>query len=455
MKRSIPTLCALALGVAASTAVPAQAAGDEDLSAIRQEMKALRGDYESKIRELERRLKKAEARADKSEAAAHAQAAPTQPVVQQVVEVAPPPAPAAPRAPASANAFNPAISVIMNGSYAASEHDPALARVPGFVLGDEAGLHDRGFSLDESELAITANVDPYFFANLIISLGNDNSIAVEEANIQSTNLPWGFTAKLGRFFSGIGYLNEKHAHAWDFVDAPLPYRVMLGNQYGDDGIEVRWLAPTDFFLEFGAEWYRGDSFPAGNADDNGLGTIAAFVHSGGDIDDSSSFLAGLSFLHTKALDRDTGGDLFTGDDKLGIASLVYKWAPNGNPVQTNLVMNGEYFFGHEEGAFNGVPVDYDRTGFYVQGTYQFMPRWRFGVRYSEVDTDAPPPLLVGSALDDMGHSPRSWSGLLEYDTSEFGRFRVQYTLDDSDLQTNNEIIAAYTVSIGAHGAHRF
>ena len=82
---------------------------------------------------------------------------------------------------------------------------------------------------------------------------------------------------------------------------------MLGNQYGDDGIEVRWLAPTDFFLEFGAEWFRGDAFPAGGADDNGAGTVAAFVRTGGDIDDESSFLAGLSYLRTKAVDRDSGG----------------------------------------------------------------------------------------------------------------------------------------------------
>ncbi|MCE9522486.1 MAG: hypothetical protein K8S25_08665 [Alphaproteobacteria bacterium] len=460
MKTSIPTLCALALGVAAVAASPATAAGDEDLAAIRQEMKSLRGDYESKIRELERRLKKAEARADKSEAAAKnvSAAAAENPVpAQPMADALPPPPqpPAAPRAAASANAFNPAISAILNGSYTASRRDPALARVPGFVLGDEAGLADRGFSLGESEVAITASVDPYFLANLIVSLGNDDSIAVEEAYIQSTNLPWGFTAKLGRFFSGVGYLNEKHAHAWDFVDAPLPYRALLGNQYGDDGIEVRWLAPTDFFLEFGAEWYRGDSFPAGNGEDNGAGTIAAFVHSGGDIDDSSSFLAGLSFLHTKALDRDTGGDLFTGTDGLGIASLVYKWSPNGNPTVTNLVVNGEYFFGHEDGTFNGVPVDTDRSGFYVQGVYQFMPHWRFGLRYAELETDAPPALLAGSALDDFGHTPQSLSALLEYDTSEFGRFRVQYTLDDADLQTDSQITAAYTVSIGSHGAHRF
>lgn len=444
-------LCATAFGVLAPLALPAHAADDADLAVIRKEMKALRGDYDRKLRELEERLKKAEQRAD----AAEAQAAKVpSPEVAPAAEV-PVAAASAPRAASSANAFNPAISVILNGSYAVSDDDPAGVGVRGFALGDEAGLPDRGFSLGESELAISANVDQWFLAKLIVAIGNDDSIAVEEGYVQTTDLPWGLTVKAGRFFSGIGYLNEKHAHTWDFSDTPLPYRAMLGNQYGDDGIEVRWLAPTDFFLEFGAEWLRGDAFPAGGADDNGAGTVAAFVHTGGDFDEESSFLAGLSYLRTKAVDRDSGGDLFTGTDDLAIASLVYKWAPNGNPIETNLTVSGEYFFGHEDGTFNGVGVDYDRSGFYVQGVYQFMPRWRAGVRYAELHTDDAPLALSGSVLDDFGHTPRALSALLEYRTSEFGRFRAQYTLDDTDLQTNDEFVFTYTMAIGAHGAHSF
>src|SRR5262245_31463245 len=189
MRLSHSVLCAVALSASAS-AVPAFAADDEDLAAIRQEMKALRGDYEKKIDELERRLKKAEKRAEQAEAAAtKTPAAPVQtlavaaPAEEPAPPPPPPPAPVTPRAPTNANAFNPAISVILNGSYAAMEDDPALATVPGFSLGEEAGLIDRGFSLGESELAFTANVDPYFLANLIVSIGNDDSISVEEAFI--------------------------------------------------------------------------------------------------------------------------------------------------------------------------------------------------------------------------------------------------------------------------------
>ncbi len=440
-------LGALALGLCA--AMPAHAA-DDDLTQIRREMKSLRTDYESKIRELEQRLKKAEARADKAEATAANVPAP----VAAAPEPLPPQAPA-PQPVASQNAFNPSISVILNGSFNHSENDPGLARIPGFILDEEAGLPDRGFSLDESEVTLTANVDHVFFANLTLAFENDDHVAVEEAFVQTTSLPWGLTAKAGRFFSGIGYLNERHAHSWDFVDQPLPYRAFLGGQYGDDGVELRWIAPTDFFLEFGAEWYRGDAFPAGNADDNGTGTLAAFAKTGGDLDDESSWLAGVSYLKAKADNRDIDGDIFSGDSHVAIANVVYKWAPNGNSTVNNLIVNAEYFFNREDGTFNGVALDLDRQGWYVQGVYQFMPQWRAGLRYAALASDGVSGPLAGSALDDFGRSPQTVSALLEYDTSEFGRLRLQYTHDDSDLSANNTISAAYTMAIGPHGAHRF
>ena len=193
----------------------------------------------------------------------------------------------------------------------------------------------------------------------------------------------------------------------------------------------------------------------GGAVNEGKGTITAFVHAGDDINDSSSWLAGLSYLHSRAKDRDTGGDIFGGTDDIGIASLIYKWAPGGNPVQQNLVLAGEYFYGREKGMFDGVPINLSRNGWYAQGVYQFMPRWSVGLRYAELAPDSIPGALTGSVLDDLGHTPRAITGLVEFDTSEFGRFRLQYTHDQSDLKPNDEILFQYTVTYGAHGAHRY
>ena len=84
-----------------------------------------------------------------------------------------------------------------------------------------------------------------------------------------------------------------------------------------------------------------------------------------------------------------------------------------------------------------------------------MPQWRFGLRYSQLNSDGVDGALLGSALDDFGRTPSAATALLEYDTSEFGRLRVQYTHDDSDLNSNSQITAGYTMIIGPHGAHRF
>ena len=168
------------------------------------------------------------------------------------------------------NAFNPSIGLILNGTYA-ELHDPANYSIPGFPLAAESDPGTQGFAIGESELSISANIDPNWYGVFTLAMAGDNTSSVENAYVQSTTLGHGLTFRLGRFFSGVGYLNEQHAHTWDFADTALPYRALLGTQYGDDGIQLRWLAPTDLFIEIGAEGFRGDSFPAGGSANKGRG----------------------------------------------------------------------------------------------------------------------------------------------------------------------------------------
>ena len=104
---------------------------------------------------------------------------------------------------------------------------------------------------------------------------------------------------------------------------------------------------------------------------------------------------------------------------------------------------------------DNVPVSQDRNGFYVQGVYQFMPQWSAGLRYAQVNASGVSPLLAGTVLDDLGHTPKAETALLEYDTSEFGRIRLQYTHDNSGVKSNDELLMQYTVIFGPHGAHRY
>lgn len=448
----VGSACAVVLSAGPAAAQPISSA---DLALIREQISTLRSEYDAKIGALESRLAAAEAATGAPIRSTAANALPIAPANSDVAatEIAIQPEPIA--HVSAANAMNPGISVVLNGNYVATSKDPSLARVSGFAIGDDAGLQGRGLSLGESEITLAANVDPYLSANLTASIAGDNQISVEEAYIQSSALPGGLTIKGGRFFSAIGYLNERHAHNWSFIDMPLPYRALLGNQYGDDGVQVRWLAPTPFFLEVGGELYRGDRFPGGNGDTNTPGTQTAFVHSGNDINANSSWLAAASYIHTNSRQRMTGGGVFNGDDGIGIASLVYKWAPGGNPVERNLVLSGEYFFDRQTGTFDAVPIKRNLNGWYAQGVYQFTQRWSAGARYARLDAASAPLALAGSALDGLGHAPSAVSGILEYDSSEFGRFRAQFTHDLAAPKANDELLFQYTVIYGPHGAHRY
>src|SRR6202008_4265534 len=235
---------------------PAVGHAADDAAALRAELQQLKNDYDARIVALESRI----AELESSGAAA-----------------ATTPTPAPYESPSTATAFNPSISLILGGSYAATSRNPESWRIAGFLPPEgEVGPGERSFNLGESELTLAASVDPYFSAQLTAAITGEDEIEVEEAYFRTSALPAGFTARGGRFFSGIGYLNDGHAHAWDFVDQPLVYQAMFGNQLSQDGLQVKWLAPTDVFLEFGAEAGNGGAFPGTRRNRNGLDATALF-----------------------------------------------------------------------------------------------------------------------------------------------------------------------------------
>jgi hypothetical protein len=374
--------------------------------------------------------------------------------------------------PASAGSFNPAVSLILSGIYSNLSQDPADYRITGFPVasGTEIGPGQRGFSLAESELGVYANIDPYFYGGLNYSLHPDDTASVEEAFIQTIALSNGLSVKAGRFFSSVGYLNSQHSHVWDFVDAPLVYQAFLGGQFGDDAVQLKWLAPTDTFLEVGGELGRGRPFPGSDRDKNGVGASTVFAHLGGDIGMSSSWRAGLSVLSTAPQQRgfeaaDLGGNLvsnsFSGHSRIWVADAVWKYAPNGNPVYTNFKLQGEYMSRHEDGdvtyaAANTAAYDAKQSGWYLQGVYQFMPYWRVGLRTERLDHGSVDYGANNANLARYDFNPSRNSMMVDFSLSEFSRIRLQLAEDKSrQASTDRQVFVQYLMSIGAHGAHQY
>jgi hypothetical protein len=456
---------ALSLALALSLSPPLYAASDAEVAEIREQLRQLRESYEARLQALEQRLKDAESAKVKETAAAPAAAA----------------APLAAAAPVSSSAsgiaaFNPAISAVLQGRYANLSQGPEKFTIAGFAPGGDIGPGRRGFSLGESELAISANVDHLFAGNLIVSLTPENTVSVEEAYGIYTAAPYGLVPKFGRFFSGLGYMNEQHQHAWDFIDAPLAYQAFLGGQYANDGLQVKWIAPIDQFLEFGAEIGNGDSFPGSARNKNGVGSGVIYAHTGGDIGASHSWRAGLSYLQTRAQDRDysqvdlAGNNAqvaFNGKSHVAIADFIWKYAPNGNAQNTNFKLQGEYFWRRESGDFtydadgalgltNTSAYTSRQTGWYLQGVYQFMPYWRVGARYDRLDPGHVDYGTNAAFLESPAFHPERYTLMVDYTPSEFSRVRLQWGQSKTQAGvTDNQLFLQYILTLGAHGAHKF
>ncbi|MDE2117134.1 MAG: carbohydrate porin [Betaproteobacteria bacterium] len=454
----------VALAVLLGNPLNALAATDDDLQAIREQIQQLKQNYEQRISQLEQRLQQAEANSRQAESiAAQAQAAAQQPTRSGAV------------ATSSESSFNPAVSLILSGTYGQFKQDTAVAAT-GFALNANNPGYTQGLSLKESELSIAANIDPQFRGAATFALAPAGGISVENAFVQSSALGNGFNLKMGRFFSGLGYLNEQHAHAWDFVDQPLVYRVLWDNQIGEDGLQLKWLAPTDMFVEVGGELGRGRGFPGTDRQNkNGAGAGVLFAHIGDDIGIEHSWRAGLSLHETRRVNAvstgvpdllNTAGGVsnsFSGDSRTAGLDFVWKYAPNGNLRERYLKLQGEYFRREESGllTYNLATTDsyaVAQSGWYLQGVYQFMPAWRSGLRYDRLDPGiaAVGALNAGNVISNYAFNPSRLTWMVDYSPSEFSRLRLQLARDDSRQGLpDNQLFLQYIMSLGAHGAHQY
>ena len=462
-------------------------AQDSELGKIREEIRQMKDTYEKRIQQLEKRLSEAEGKAGKAEAAA-TKAESTAGQAQQSAAKAETTASAAANR-SGENAFNPAVSLILQGTYARTSQDPNRFQITGFApSGGEVGPPKRSFGLAETELVMSANIDPYFRGVAIAALAPEGGVSVEEAYFQTLALPRGFTLKGGRFFSGIGYQNEQHQHTWDFQDAPLPYKAFLGGRLGQDGVQLKWVAPTDLFIELGAELASGAAFPGSDRNKNGIGGSALFGHLGGDIGASTAWRAGLSYLRASPNGRSyqdsdkLGGAVtnsFTGSATLWGVDGVLKWSPNGNATYNNFKLQGEYFRLRQNGTLVyddtaqatpqfGAPfassLQAEQSGWYAQGVWQFYPRWRVGYRYDALRYGTLSNGIVNSGLGPTAadfpvlanHSPSRNTLMLDFSPTEFSRLRLQFASDKSRFGvTDNQVFVQYIYSLGAHGAHKF
>jgi hypothetical protein len=347
----------------------------------------------------------------------------------------------------------------------------------------EVGDHDpqqRGFNARNIELAFDGAVDPYFegFANIVFKLDNNNQteVEVEEAFLQTTNLPFNLQLKGGQFFAAFGRINPTHPHTWDFADDPLVHGLLLGpDGLRGVGAQISWTLPLPWYSQamLGVQNGRGGTgFSFRNPGDGGIffGRMTTdreirglydFVwlprlENSFNLSETQTVLIGASGAFGS---NDTGTNTRT---QIYGGDFLYKWksshAEGGFPFvkwQTEVMYRR---FEAGRGVDDTFPVaeTFHDWGLYSQVLWGFKKGWVVGVRGDYLDMED------SRFTDDPDRQSRSRiSGNLTWYPTEFSKIRLQY---NHDFLEENFFVAGRDVDsvflqfefiLGSHGAHKF
>jgi hypothetical protein len=336
--------------------------------------------------------------------------------------------------PAASKVFNPDTSVIGNFIGRSGQRNP-------FEF--HADKERPPMTLDETEVAFQAFVDPYAKANFFLSI-TPEGIDVEEGYANFIALPYDLTAKVGKMKAFFGKDNTWHTHVRPWVDQPLVIHNLFGDEgLNDTGISVSKIIPNPWntFLEATGEVFAGhvpDVFQRRGPNDL---FYNAHFKAFRDITENNNIEVGTSYARGPLAGASSGNNQFGGVD------VTYRW----KPLQRGLYNS---FIGRLE-AITNRRSDFDRhlKGFYASADYQLDRRWFAGVRVDASDR----PIVSTSGLAPVRFTDRGLSGTVTFWPSEFSQIRGQLrrTRYGDVGRSVNEFLMQLQFSIGAHGAHTF
>lgn len=329
------------------------------------------------------------------------------------------------------------------------------------------GLREGGLALGHSDLLARGPIGRHFSAEGIVSVASHEGgleYGVEKLFLQTRTLPAGLQGRVGRFASQVGYLNEQHPHADDFVERPALYRAFLGHHYFDDGLRINWTAPTALYLQLGAEAFRGrqlspEGTPRGA---NGVTTLTGKI--GSDIGRNHAWQAGASWLINRRatatehaghderglMQEHSHGAAFTARN-LAMFDLAWKWSPKGNArdQQVRVVLEHARLSGLQDAALAGRRHEASSLSL----VWRFRPDVEAGLRVDR--------LRAGHVQDDHFDPSRlnEQAMMVAYKPSHKQTLRLQWTTQ-RDTQgfervPRQSLSLQYVVAFGAHGAHSF
>ena len=358
------------------------------------------------------------------------------------------------------------IEAVLNAKYT-SYSLSGEAAIKGFGVAHEGERGKEGLAIGETELIINSDIGENFSGSVTAAIVREDGadkIELEEAYVESlegASLIDNTFFKLGRAFWNIAALNPQHAHADDFADRPLPYRIFLNKAYNDDGLEASYLLGS---AEIGVGIFRGEDFPFGNtAATEGQGSDAWSIYYKSTFNMSNTEELAFNLYHLSGKSRADNARIstednvtFRGDSDLSVINIDYE---NSYSSDSKFKISTEYFYRNQDGTFEDaeestgeVNFDDNDSGYYIALVNKFNDNLSMGFRYSEMFAADTPTGLVGSALDSGSNDPEAYSAMSEWKFDSAAVLRLQ--LNHEKPQANvvdNQFMFQYIMYLGSGG----
>ena len=294
----------------------------------------------------------------------------------------------------------------------------------------------NGFTLQEAELQFFSDVDPYFRANILLSVSQSTptsefGIEPEEVFVETTDLP-NVTFKIGKFKAAFDRHNLMHTHAFPFIDAPLIDQQLVGDSLDEVGVSAAALLPADWFSEVTLQALQGQNeILFGSPNRNSLASLL-HLRNLWDLSDEVTMDWGMTGL--------CGANSYGNYTHVYGSDVTFKWQPLEGGKYRALNFTLEYLSGDIGGNPDGESLNGAST--WVQ--YKFAEQWWAQARYDYVNPQG----------DNPAQSKESY--LVGYFPSEFSGFRLQYDhLDDGTKPAEDKVSVQMNITIGAHPAHSY
>lgn len=287
--------------------------------------------------------------------------------------------------------------------------NPEIGAIVDFVGGwyqDDDGTiksaddpQSTGINVQRIELALQAEVDRWFRAELYLAIPNLSGIEIDEAYLSTTGLPAGLEITAGVFRAGLGHQNPLHLHQQDFTRRPSLAPQLLGvDGMRAPGVEVSWRIPKLKFplvlsaavmsvAPAGADQPLQTFGGGARWDFAYVATARARFTAGA----ATSLVVGLSYAHGKTSQRVSRNDLVPSTangltvydnyyDNLFGADLLLHWQP-ANQSRTSVSWQTEYFLRQiPDLVINSATHAQAEGALYSQVVVQTHRRWFLGVR---------------------------------------------------------------------------